>query len=236
MGEPFDLFLSAQLVAIITAMGTDYVIEHPYGKLQFFLVVLLCLSTRDVVTHAHPNRVVGRGLQVAVATLCTAVALLSCLYFVQLGRKTISAAHLTRSYLRALPSQVISEKMRKRRVTGPDQPAMLFEALDCAREFSELPGHTKTMFRDYLLVADTLRRLEYSSEAEAALLHSLALHPFHPPSLSLMSHLKPDPEASRRWAAAHDYVMDVADHGFDMAYPPGHPLDRAHDQPGRPGD
>jgi len=219
----FHLFAMAQMIALVAAMATDYVVEHPYGKFQFYLVVFLCLS--DGVTTRKPDSrpIAPRGFRIALATLLTVVAAINAVYFVQLARKLVVSAHFTRAYLLAFPSQNAAGQPDQRQRTTTSL-VEIQHLLEIAENLDRLPGHTKTMFRDHLLIADALRRIGEARSAEDHLQRSLALHPYHPPSLRLMSELQTDPKVSEEWANAYDYVMHEATVGYRRPYPHSHPL------------
>lgn len=217
------LYATVQLIALCAAMAVDYVVEHPYGKFQFFLVVFLCLSRGVAPRQPISNKVTPKVFRIAFATLLTVIAVINTFYFVQLARKLVMSAHLTRTYLQAVPSQMITHKRKQRRPKTVD-PQKLRKALDMAETLDRLPGHTKTTYRDHLLIADACRRLGWTRSAQKHLDHSLSLHPHHPPSLRLMSLLITDPNASQEWMLSYEYVMHEATDGFQKAYPPGHPL------------
>lgn len=219
----FHLYAAAQLIALCAAMAVDYVVEHPYGKFQFFLVVFLCLSRGVAPRQTISNHVTPRVIRIAFASLLTVVAVINIFYFVQLARKLVVSAHFTRAYLQAVPSQVINSTPKRRRPKTVD-PQKLRKALDLAETLDRIPGHTKTMYRDHLLIADACRRLGWIRPARKHLKYSLSLHPHHPPSLRLMSLLTTDPDASQEWMLSYEYVMHEATNGFQKTYPPGHPL------------
>ncbi len=217
------LYATVQLIALCAAMAVDYVVEHPYGKFQFFLVVFLCLSYGVAPRQPISKKVTPKVFRIAFATLLTVIAVINTFYFVQLARKLVMSAHFTQTYLQAVPSQMITPKRKRRRPKTVD-PQKLRKALDMAETLDRLPGHTKTMYRDHLLIADACRRLGWTRPAQKHLDHSLSLHPHHPPSLRLMSLLITDPNASQEWMLSYEYVMHEATDGFQKTYPPGHPL------------
>ena len=104
-----SLFLAAQLVAISAAMCVDYVIEHPYLKLQFFLVVFLCLSKEREGGAAAAASVTRSGYRRAVPLMITMVALVNVVYAANLGRKLVLSGHITRTYLQAVPSPLVED-------------------------------------------------------------------------------------------------------------------------------
>jgi len=222
-GSSFHLYATVQLIALCAAMAVDYFVELPYGKFQFFLVVFLCLSGGEGARQPVTNRAAPKAYRIAFASLLTVVALINIFYFVQLSRKLVISAHFTRAYLQSVPSQMITDDGTRQQPIVVD-PQKLRRALDFAGALDRLPGHTKTMYRDQLLMADAYRRLGLIGPARTHLERSLALHPYHPPSLRLMSRLIADPNASQEWVRAYEYVMHEATDGFQKPYPPGHQL------------
>ena len=85
-------------------------------------------------------------------------------------------------------------------------------------------GHTKSMFRDHLLIADAFRRLGQPEMAKRHLLRSIQLHPHHPQSFRLMSSLVENETAALEWANGAEFIMNDAVDGFEDPYPAGHPL------------
>jgi hypothetical protein len=231
-GRVGALLMTAQIAAVIAAMGLDYVLEHPYGKLQFVLTVFLTLSASSVVGSSTQSPGTMRpGLRTIVSVMMLAVALLNVLYFVAFSRKIIAGAHLTRDYLRAMPQQNASSG-------AAASPAIdlgrLQQVVSRGRDFAVLPGHTKAMFRDYVLLADSAYRAGRLPAAEVYLTRSLALHPHNPPSFRLAARLQMDPGARRQWEVAAEFIMDEATEGYSRAYPPGHPLARKKKPPQPP--
>ena len=168
----FHLYAAVQLIALCAAMAVDYVVEHPYGKFQFFLVVFLCLSRGVAPRQPISNRVTPTVIRIAFAGLLTVVAVINTFYFVQLARRLVVSAHFTRTYLHAVPSQVITSEPNRRRSDAFD-PQTLRRALDMADTLDRFPGHTKTTYRDHLLIADACRRLGSTRPAREHLDHSL---------------------------------------------------------------
>ena len=81
-------------------MATDYLLELPYNKLQFFLVVFLALAASgDERPRSESTTRRGRGV-VAVAVALSVVAVLQIYYHASLTRKIHAAAAMERIYLR----------------------------------------------------------------------------------------------------------------------------------------
>lgn len=207
-GSASALFLAAQLVAFAAAMATDYLLELPYGKLQFFLVVFLALASDDA-ERPRPRRgaaarTPGVRLLLAAAVLAAAAEIA---YHASLAVKVHAAAALESAYLRTVESEPAPGRGELSRI------------LDLGRRFARLPGHTKTMHKDYLLLAHAAHLMGRSEVALAAAERALELHPYHPNTLRLMSVLVEDPDVSREWREAYRHVMDEAAEGFAREYP-----------------
>ena len=201
-GRPGALFAAAQVVALAAAMASDYYLEMPYHKLQFFLVVYLALA-------APPRRPNGRApcaptptkAMPAAAVVLALVALLQLGYHVLLARKVALAAAVATSYRRGDDAAVLA----------------------AGRELAAVPGHTKTLFRDYLLVAHSARQAGADALAGAAARKSLELHPYHLNALRFMATVAADPETAAHWRRAYEHVRDEAVHGYEARYPPSDP-------------
>jgi hypothetical protein len=227
-GHRRSLFYAAQIVAMAAAMSVDYVIEHPFCKHQFFLFAFLILST-DANAGAgiarRKTRIRPIGVVFAVLVTCAAAANLA--YSFGLAKKIVVSGHLTREYLSAL--RLRDDPGRGEGKVGASSTALQFDrVIELGNRLNELTGHTKSMYRDYLLVADSLRRLGRSVEAKVALQMSLQLHPHHPPAFREMSVLASDSEWRDSWNSGYRFLMDEATTGYDRPYPPGHPLRIPH--------
>lgn len=199
-GRAPPLFASAQLVAFAVAMAGDYLLELPYNKFQFFLVVFLAIATLPTVSGTVPDRT--RRARTLVALTVSVVALLQFAYHVSLIRKVHAAAALEWSYQRAT-----------------EKPELLAETLVRGVRFAGLLGHTKTFYKDYLLLGHVAYLTGRRREALAATSWGLHLHPYSPNGLRLMSELVEDDEAATRWKEAYLYVMKEASEGFRRPYP-----------------
>jgi hypothetical protein len=224
-GSRLSLFMAAQVISLVAAMSVDYVIEHPFGKFQFFLVVFLCLAGEDAPLEMETTRTLHLLPCRVFAAALTVVALLNLVYFVGFGRKLLISGHLTREYLNALPSQDPSRR-RVDDFQSLTDVRGLQQVVALGRDFDGLDGHTKSMFRDHLLIADALRRLGQMDRAKAFIVRSLELHPYHPTSFQVMSRMLRDPGSSEQWQGGYRYLMDEAVDGYRRPYPTGHPLAR----------
>ncbi len=198
---------TAQLVAFTVAMGTDYLVELPYSKFQFFcvLAILLVPPAEDADAASQPGT--GARLDakrrpaVALATLLAAgLAILQIHYHLQLGHRVRLAAEIEALYSTAT--------MQER----------LPLALDRLPRFATTWGHTKTIYRTWLILGESARRTGAGDLARTCTRRGLALHPFSPSALRAMSRVSA-PEEAGTWRAAHDYVLDEASQGFEREYP-----------------
>ena len=196
-GDPARLFVAAQLVAFAVAMATDYLLELPYNKLQFFLVVFLALAEPAATPQRPAPRVRGA---TAVAVLVTILALLQVAYHVALARKIHLAATMEQSYVSSL---------------DPPRKSSWSRIVEQGRELAAMPGHTKTLHKTYLLLGHSAELLGHRDLARDATRQALALHPYYPNALRLMAKLADDAAEARRWQAAYVKVMRQATHGFD---------------------
>jgi hypothetical protein len=216
-GDLQSLFLGAQLAAFIAAMATDYVIELPYNKFEFFLCVFLVLARCPPPPPRLPEvrikLLTARSVAVAVTT---AAALSSAYHCSLLYRHTLSAA-FTESYRRALP--LLRDDDPLRRIAGE---RLLAEAARRGERFDRLPGHLKRAYSDYLVLAHVaaLRGLEDGALDYAR--KALDRHPYQPTTMGLLATVlrDRDPEAAASWRLAQHYVLHEATVGFLIPYPP----------------
>ncbi|HLE84565.1 MAG TPA: O-antigen ligase family protein [Thermoanaerobaculia bacterium] len=206
-GGLFDLLLVGQLAAFALAMLGDYVVEHPYLKLQLFLVCVLAVA-RGGGSPASAARRPGRLRRALPAAVLLSLALVHVAWYAGLPARSVAAARLEVSF-RDVPSSVAeaAAALDRRRRHG--------------ERFVRSWGHAKTFFRAHLVRAhDAALRGERCSALEA-LRDSLALHPFHPGSFRLCAQvLRPwAPEEAKQCASLHQYVLHEASGGFERPYP-----------------
>lgn len=208
-GDSSSLFLAAQVVAFAAAMATDYLLELPYGKLQFFLVVFLALAPAEGDVEGRPGHEPGRRSSKTVLLTAAAalVAAAQIAYHASLAMKVDAAARL--------------EWAESRTVSSEPAPGdgELSRILVLGLRFAHLTGHTKSFHKDYLLLAYDAYLLGRRKLALAAAGRALELHPYDPNALRLMSILVKDPATARQWRAAYDHVMNEATEGYAREYP-----------------
>ncbi len=213
---------AAQLTALAVAAITDYLIEFPYCKFQLVLIVFLCVAssrrtTQDVRT--MPLNRIGALFSIGGITV---LATLNILYSVSLVRKEYLGAEVTQAYRLAVGEGATGAE----KGTGAPSSVELNQIVALGKRFESTPGHSKTSYREVLLIADAWHRLGRDDAAIAYTHRALALHPHHPNAFSLMSRLSSDETSARDWQAASSYITHEAAHGFDRPYPEGHPLAR----------
>lgn len=193
-GDPGTLLLAAQLAAFGIAMMTDFVVEHPYGKLQFLLVAFLAVrATSDPPQAQEVSGPASRALAWGV----TALAIIFVALSLSMARKVYLAAAMTERYQEALDR-------------GGD-PRLLEEASRLGQSFTRLPGHTRDLCADYLVLADTSLRLGEKTRARAYAREALRLHPYLPNAMRLLENL--EPERAAAWHRATEYVLHEATRG-----------------------
>jgi O-antigen ligase len=214
-------FLATQLVAMSVAMCTDYVTEFPYLKFQFFLVVGLSMISVPATSWPASRFVLNRSAATLLAVTTTIVAVVNVTYYAGFTRKLIVGGHLTRHYLSATAAAgaagaELNHEGRARRE--------LEACVRLGQQFGRLQGHTKTIFRDYLLIADASRRIHRHDDARHYLGRSLELNPYHVPAFRVMSLISKDETEALEWSEAADEVMNRSANGFHRMLPTGHPL------------
>lgn len=213
-------FLAAQLVAVCTAMCTDYVTEVPYLKFQFFLIVFLSIAAVRQGVQSAPNVVLHPRAATLMAIAVTILAIIGTAYYAGLTSRLVVGGHLLRHYLSATAAGLGASSDE-----APEDRQQ--QLLTCARlgvQYGRLPGHTKTTFRDYLVIADVWYRCNQPAVARAFAVRSLALNPFHVPAFRLMSVIASNPSDAKEWSEASDEITFRATSGFRVELPTGHPL------------
>ena len=214
-GERGALFLSAQVVAVALAMSTDYLLDLPYGKLQFFVLVALVVGrraesplTRDLSPQGARGPAEDRWLARALVAILALTFLVTTLFQLRLVRRSVAAAAIQQGYQQWVAHGAEALPFLARRVAehGPT--------------FLASPGQTKTTHRDYLVLAHAAELLGHRLEALAWARRALELHPYYPPAFELMALLVDEPDQAEAWRSAHRYLLHEARHGFDHPMPP----------------
>ncbi len=197
---PTAAFVAAQLVAFAAAMMTDYVIEVPYLKLELFVVLLLALELPE-------TEALDRGQEPGLAVLRFPMVLITLVMAVFAGLGLVKSYHsavLTHHYLQALQSD------------GPARIQQLEQASVAGARFARLPGHEKTFYRSWLVLADTWLRLDQPESAAVAANKALELHPFNPGTYRWLGQLakrQGNVAAAARWQAIYYEIMHKAETG-----------------------
>lgn len=204
-GRWLSLFVTAQLLALMTAMGTDYLVERPWHKLQFFVTAVLAVtltrgeSTRPESRQADagdPRASSPRAARaaVAVAALMTFLAAGAGVYFSQHLLRSRSSAQLAARYQQAL---------------GSDERGSWLAVARTGEHHGRLAGHTRTVFRDLLIRAHAALALGDRERALELCEQSLRLHPHQPNSYLLLAEIVApvDPGAAQRYRRVHDQIL-----------------------------
>ncbi|MBZ0113421.1 MAG: O-antigen ligase family protein [Thermoanaerobaculia bacterium] len=223
-------FHSAQVAAFILAMATDYVLELPYSKYQFFWVLIIVLGSIKAqrieadsfvaagvgVGHAQGRVAADRRIRrprwlhrsTVPLVVLSLVGLGEVCYHWALGSRIQTAARIESSYQSARSSAHPERNLR--------------DIVALAPRLAKGPGHTKTLYRAWLTVGEAAHRLGQNELALAATGRALRLHPFSPTTLRSMARVTTDPEASAEWLRASEFVKDKAVDGPSDSYPDPH--------------
>jgi len=204
-GRWLSLFVAAQLLALMTAMGTDYLVERPWHKLQFFVTAVLAVTLARGESTKPESRQAdtgdsgassprAAGAAVAVATLMMLLAVGAAVYFSQ---------HLLRSRLSA---QLAA---RYEQALGSDERRRWLAVEQTGERHGRLAGHTRTVFRDDLIRAHAALMLGDRKRALELCEQSLRLHPHHPNAYLLLAEIVApvDPGAGERFRRIHDQIL-----------------------------
>ncbi|MCP4664158.1 MAG: hypothetical protein GY856_52915 [bacterium] len=208
-GRVSSLFLAVQLLAFMVAMATDYVLELPFHKFQFFLVCALAGMTCRSPAQVAPVESRGRGyLATGMVAALTMLGLANIGYYSQLLAKNYHTAMLTVSYLETIDD-------------GAGAGARIASTESWGRRSEALAGHAKTFYKSYLLRAHVAFLQGKIPRAVELTRESLRLHPHHPNSFRLLSEILGDgaPEKAAQYRNIYHYIMNGASEGFLIRYP-----------------
>jgi len=205
-------FLTAQLVAIMVAMGTDFFTEIPYNKFQFFLLVFLAVSLiRPLQPDTLPKNALGRWPWIFITIIVAAASGASIAGSIQTEKKLIASATSTSLFLEAAEPG-----------GDPRMASVLFEESTTLGEvWTHRHGHWKTLFRDHLALARSAELTGHVRLARDQALESLRLQPFNPQGLRLMVELSPDPIEAALWENALHHMEQAPTSGFQVYHPLG---------------
>jgi hypothetical protein len=191
-------------------MATDYFIETPYNKLQFFLVVFLAIvSTRKPHSTPAANGLLGAASRRALVALASVAALLSFAVTIQTEHKLIGAA----------TSTALDRRAASHDPNAASRSALLTEATRVGETWASRPGHWKTLFRHHLALAQSHALVGNRIRARHHAIESVRLYPFNPQALRLVGALSDDPVEASRWQAAATHIEVSTSAGFHIAHP-----------------
>ncbi len=208
-----DLCLLGQTVFWVAAMATDYVLDLPFHRLAFFLLVACAVAGPEIPPR---SRLFQRGEErrsqfpvwASNAWIAATVgaAVLSSLVAVSALRLAYDGAVMTRLYLQALGSD------------GAARSGLLLRAASHGATLLGTSAHDKTRYKDWQVHADVFLRLGNRDAARQCALRALELHPYSPTTFRLLARI--DTGARRdRWRQGHDHILDDATAGFGLPYP-----------------
>ena len=214
--DPFGTpLLGLQLLVFAVAMAGDFVLEHPYLKLQFFLVLAL-LPTGGGRLAEEPPREAARpaGTAWAVRALLAALVVAAAWEAWGLAARVGSSGFLRSHYLRlaegtsaGLPPGALEDE--------------LGATLAAGEGFLRGRGHAKDFFKDYLLVAEAEYLAGRPERAHELAWESLGLHPYNTQAFELLAAIwaPVDADHGRAFERARRHVLDGPARGFDVPYP-----------------
>ena len=214
-----SLFVAVQGTVLVAAMATDYVVEMPYHKLLWTLVVVLTVrralpaapEAETAPEDGTPQRVPWQAQ--AVALIVPGVVTLTALILVVGSARELRKAQLGAEIQRR--HGLVVEAIRS---SGQVERRTLEDLLRLGAAYEALPGWSKIAHRDHLALAHAAQLLEQGDEAERHARRALALHPYSPKTLRFMSTVTRG-ETSRAWREAASYVLHEATDGFGVEYP-----------------
>ena len=208
--DPERLFAAAQVAALAVAMATDYVVELPYGKFQFFLVAVVVVGVLDSDDERVEPKAAARSPgSMIVAGSLTALALVVGTVQLRHLQRVQTAAEITRRYEVALSEIQTTGRVERSRLEG---------ILVLGERFDRLPGGDKTTYRAYLGLSQTALLLERQDDAESAARRALELHPYSVDALAMMARVEAGP-CAQRWRQARTRVLEEATEGYVWSYP-----------------
>ncbi|RLE28707.1 MAG: hypothetical protein DRJ61_15930 [Acidobacteria bacterium] len=176
-------FHIAQMTALVVAGLTDYLLETPYNKFQFVLVLFLVmapLSREDSCRGGSPH--LGIPKLMGLVVLLAAVSNVT--YSISLGMK-IQVSGQIRAFAQQRDIGVLIANRRR-----------FINELD--RRFSNLPGHIKTFYKDHLVLGDQELRMGNLERARHNIEIALELHPYNPNAYLLQAEAATSPAQAER--------------------------------------
>ncbi len=210
--EPADLFLLGQIVFWVTAMTTDYVLDLPFHRLAFFLLIACAVAGKvhlsDVEASDGGRETIGFPLwarNVSVA-MTLGAALLTTVMATRALRLAHDSAVMTRHYLLALDRR------------GTERSKLHHRAAFHGETLLATAVHSKTRFKDWQVLADVFRRLGNKDAARRCAMRALELHPYSPKTFRLLARLTSGDE-QRRWQEGYEHIVDQATAGYRLPHP-----------------
>ncbi|MEM8997874.1 MAG: O-antigen ligase family protein, partial [Acidobacteriota bacterium] len=210
---------TAQWCAMAVAMAGDYVVEMPYARWQWCLLLALVLmeAAPSKITPSSPasppcappdsaRRPPSAAMTGLAVALAVAVALEALGAYVTL-RGAALEAKVEASYVAASGA-----------VAPASRSAFLRQSADFGAALAATPFHSKTRYRADLLAAHAAFQIGDRAAACRHLQRSLALYPYNPPALQLASRVASTQEAPDFLAAA-DRVERRSMRGYSGSYP-----------------
>ena len=218
-GSVGEACFAAQWLVLFVAMGTDYLLELPYNKFQFCILLALFwgrgisppstapTEISTVKTASDRDRWLRGGL-VAVAM----VAMMASLHhYTQVLKRTVAAASVGQAYARWSAGDATA------------WPVVLGELARYERTLAGGGGETKTLHKDYLQLAHLAQRTGRSSQALIYAQRSLRHHPYYAPAFRFLGDLVADPNTAEDWRRGYDFLMQRATVGWSGSYPSASP-------------
>ncbi len=201
-----DLFLLAQILFWVAAMATDYVLDLPFHRLAFFLLIACAVAPGGA---EERPKAIGRFPTWAhniCVVLTAGAALLTSVVAVSALRLGHDNAAMTRFYLQALDRE------------GTGRSRLLERAASHGSTLLRTTAHSKTRYKDWQVLADVFRRLGRRGAARRCALRALELHPYSPKTFRLLASLHAGNQR-RRWQEGHDHIVHATTSGFRLPYP-----------------
>ena len=211
-----DLCPLGQMVFWVAAMATDYVLDLPFHRLAFFLLIACAIAGGRATA---PSRAPAAGDPTAdgrpgfptwARYLCVAVtvgaALLSSVVAVSALRLAYDGAVVTRLYLQALDTD------------GAARSGLLLRAASHGATLLGTTAHGKTRYKDWQVLSDVFLRLGNRDAARRCALNALELHPYSPKTFRLLAGIHTGEERNR-WQEGHDHILHAATSGYGLPYP-----------------
>ncbi|MEO1367093.1 MAG: O-antigen ligase family protein, partial [Acidobacteriota bacterium] len=202
---------TAQWCAMAVAMAGDYVVEMPYARWQWCLLLAL------VLMEAAPPRSASRAPSTApsapsAAMTGLAAALVTVVAFEALGatftlRGAALEARVEASYLAASGAE-----------DAASRSVLWGQTAELGAALGGLPFHSKTRYRADLLAAHAASQVGDRASACRHLQRSLALYPYNPPALQLAARVA-SPQEAPDFLAASARVKGASRRGYGGSYP-----------------